>query len=217
MNLATRCRSEFDAITRARGAEYADDGAVQIFLLNRAGLTAEVQGSAREPYDVELDWGDAYDGSLFASCSCPRYADGHLCKHLWAAILAVDAQDKDHLVPGRRSLDVLFADTDDDDATITSTNTMALMTMTRTRTTTMASSRPQRLFGISAIRVPLRCPGRPSHPSRSVGKRPSRRSTTACCRVHPTIRGTISSDGTASPGTCSMLGAACPKVSSSST
>ncbi len=115
MNLATRCRSEFDAITRARGVEYADNGAVQVFLLNRAGLTAEVQGSAREPYDVELDWGDAYDGSLFASCTCPRYADGHLCKHLWAAILAVDAQNKDHLVPGRRSLEVLFADDDDDD------------------------------------------------------------------------------------------------------
>jgi superfamily II DNA or RNA helicase len=115
VNLATRCRSEFDAITRARGAEYADNGAVQICLLNRAGLSAEVQGSGRAPYDVELDWSDANDGSLFASCTCPRYTDGHLCKHLWAAILAVDAQNKDNLVPGRRSLDVLFADDDDDD------------------------------------------------------------------------------------------------------
>ncbi|MHB0955222.1 MAG: DEAD/DEAH box helicase [Pirellulaceae bacterium] len=115
MNLATRCRTEFDRITRARGTEYADEGAVRIFDLDEEGLSAEVQGSAFEPYEVDLDWSDATRGALSASCSCPRFADGHLCKHIWAAILSVDAEGQDCRVPGRHSLTVQFADMDDDE------------------------------------------------------------------------------------------------------
>lgn len=43
------------------------------------------------PYDVEIsDEGD----SLTAFCGCPHFARGYLCKHLYAAILAADAQLK---------------------------------------------------------------------------------------------------------------------------
>ena len=110
MNFATRCRFEFDGITRSRGAEYADNGAVQIVDLDDEGLLADVEGSASEPYEVELDWSDAHSGTLSVSCSCPRFADGILCKHLWAAILSVDSRGQDHRVPGRHTLSIQFAD-----------------------------------------------------------------------------------------------------------
>jgi superfamily II DNA or RNA helicase len=55
-------------------------------------LEAQVSGSGYEPYDVFLDWSDAGKQSLEASCSCPRFGDIGLCKHVYATILAADNQ-----------------------------------------------------------------------------------------------------------------------------
>ncbi|MHB8974585.1 MAG: DEAD/DEAH box helicase [Pirellulaceae bacterium] len=115
MNFAARCRLEFDGITRSRGAEYADNGAVQIVDMDEEGLLADVEGSASEPYEVELDWSDALSGTMSVSCSCPRFADGILCKHLWAAILSVDSRGQDHRVPGRQTLSIQFAESNQDE------------------------------------------------------------------------------------------------------
>jgi superfamily II DNA or RNA helicase len=52
---------------------------------------------------------------LEATCSCPHYEDGFLCKHIWATILAVDASRVIDDVPEAYRLDVLREDEIDDD------------------------------------------------------------------------------------------------------
>jgi hypothetical protein len=55
---------------------------------NATGVEAGVRGS--RVYDVEIAW-DGRRLSLF--CDCPYYEDVGACKHIWATILAADAQN----------------------------------------------------------------------------------------------------------------------------
>lgn len=67
-----------------RGEEYYHKGAVREVTRRGETLQAEVEGSAYEPYrvQIELDAG----GVVSASCSCP-YDWGGLCKHIVAVLL----------------------------------------------------------------------------------------------------------------------------------
>src|SRR5690606_10632584 len=58
-------------------------------------------------YFVVLDWSDASRGDLYASCTCPRFEDGWNCKHIAAAIRAVDAIGLGKSVPGRSNLQLI--------------------------------------------------------------------------------------------------------------
>jgi len=89
--LTRSCSSSFDSATRTRGAAYYYGRCVEITNRRRTGVTALVTGSGPEPYEVDLDWTRAVDGAVDAYCTCPRYAEGTLCKHVWATILAADA------------------------------------------------------------------------------------------------------------------------------
>ncbi len=101
MALTRSCSSSFDSATRSRGAAYYYSRCVEITNRRRFGVTALVSGSGPEPYEVDLDWTRVVDGAVDAYCNCPRYAEGALCKHVWATILAADAQGlSPHIIKG---------------------------------------------------------------------------------------------------------------------
>lgn len=69
----------FDLETQGRGEEYARNGAVSIVEGGPDGVRAVVQGTQR--YHVRFV---ADKGGLTTACTCPNYAGGTNCKHLWA-------------------------------------------------------------------------------------------------------------------------------------
>jgi len=111
MALTRSCSRSFDSATRSRGTAYYYARCVEITASDSKGLFATVTGSGPEPYAVELDWSRAdREGEIDACCSCPRYAGGSLCKHIWAAILAADARGLAPHLARRPSLVVVHED-----------------------------------------------------------------------------------------------------------
>jgi len=88
MKLASALASEFDSDIRARGASYYRLGAVYIKHGNATSVAAGVRGS--RIYEVEMEW-DGRRLTLF--CDCPYFDSAGPCKHIWATILAADAQN----------------------------------------------------------------------------------------------------------------------------
>jgi superfamily II DNA or RNA helicase len=88
MKLASALSSDFNADIRARGASYYRLGAVRVKRGNATEVMAAVRGS--RVYDVEISW-DGRSLSLF--CDCPYFDTAGPCKHIWATILAADAQN----------------------------------------------------------------------------------------------------------------------------
>jgi superfamily II DNA or RNA helicase len=115
VNLTERCKAEFDSTTRARGQSYFHAGLVKVVNQYDDVLEALVAGSAPEPYAVSIDWHAVQNRELCVSCSCPRMADGVLCKHIWATLLAMDASGTSRQVSGRWSLSVYARDEDWDE------------------------------------------------------------------------------------------------------
>jgi superfamily II DNA or RNA helicase len=76
------------ASVRSKGYGYYAAGAVTVVSATTEAVRASVRGTL--PYDVEvLREGDGY----IAVCTCPYYSDrADICKHIWATILAADAE-----------------------------------------------------------------------------------------------------------------------------
>jgi superfamily II DNA or RNA helicase len=113
MKLASVLSSHFDNDVRARGASYYRLGAVRIKRGNATGVEAGVRGS--RVYDVDIAW-DGRRLTLF--CDCPYYEDVGACKHIWATILAADAQNYFTAITRLNSRDISFDemhDADDED------------------------------------------------------------------------------------------------------
>jgi superfamily II DNA or RNA helicase len=110
MKLASIISSHFDSEVRARGASYYRLGAVRIKRGNATGVEAGVRGS--RVYDVEIVW-DGRRLSLF--CDCPYYEDVGACKHIWATILAADAQNYFTAITRISPKDISFDGTADAD------------------------------------------------------------------------------------------------------
>jgi uncharacterized Zn finger protein len=87
MNLASVLDSFVNSKVRKRGVHYFRGKTVRLTACGPERAEAIVTGSME--YDVSL-WRDAQ--VLRASCSCPFSDRGEVCKHVWAAILAVDAK-----------------------------------------------------------------------------------------------------------------------------
>src|SRR5580658_6818913 len=88
LNLSTLLAPQFTRNVRRRGEEYYWCDQVRIERASESELHARVRGS--QTYDVELNFGD---GILSVWCNCPYFVDnGVPCKHLWATILAAEAQ-----------------------------------------------------------------------------------------------------------------------------
>jgi uncharacterized Zn finger protein len=70
---------------RQRGQDYWDGGRVVVLKSSNTEAQAVVIGS--EEYEVDL-WRES--NALIALCTCPYFADHGPCKHIWAAVLALD-------------------------------------------------------------------------------------------------------------------------------
>ena len=74
--------------TRAKGYSYHVTGTVKIVQSTTEAIVAEVRGT--ETYTVNI----VREGEGFvSSCECPFFLDRHdVCKHIWAVVLAADAE-----------------------------------------------------------------------------------------------------------------------------
>ncbi len=87
MSLASTLAPFIHTKIRKRGVHYFHGGRVRLIACTAEQAQAVVSGSS--PYQVDLI---REDKSLRSSCSCPFSERGEICKHVWAAILAVDAK-----------------------------------------------------------------------------------------------------------------------------
>jgi len=92
VSIAEAFVSSFSPRTISRGRAYFNAGRVQIRHVDDLSLTAKVSGSRRTPYSVEIDWCSAAAGEVVATCTCPHYEGGYLCKHIWATLLEIDRE-----------------------------------------------------------------------------------------------------------------------------
>lgn len=91
MSLARRTRRAFSDRVRRRGEGYARSGSIELVSVGDDEIVAGVQGSESEPYRVRgARSGGRKRPRLGVSCTCPYFADGEPCKHVWALILTVD-------------------------------------------------------------------------------------------------------------------------------
>jgi superfamily II DNA or RNA helicase len=86
MNLSQRLAGNFSGTVRHRGQSYFWQGRVRIRDGSESDVAANVRGS--QNYEVSLVWGD---GVLSANCDCLYFDSDGPCKHLWATILAAEA------------------------------------------------------------------------------------------------------------------------------
>ncbi len=93
MSVAPRVQHAFRSPIRQRGRAYQRGGFVALDEVRRERVTADVLGSAPIPYRVELrPIAEARRTGLGASCTCPHFARGEACKHVFATILELDAE-----------------------------------------------------------------------------------------------------------------------------
>ncbi|TVS20616.1 MAG: helicase SNF2 [Planctomycetaceae bacterium] len=85
-------RYAFDQVTRLRGEDYFRRGRVLRVTADSASVDAVVFGSSNSVYRVTIDVQEMSAGSIVARCTCPRYVNGHLCKHIWATLCEVQRQ-----------------------------------------------------------------------------------------------------------------------------
>jgi superfamily II DNA or RNA helicase len=85
-NLSRRLARYFSGTVRHRGQSYFWQGRVRIRDGSESDIAATVRGS--QNYAVELN---LQDGVLSASCECLYFDSDGPCKHLWATILAAEA------------------------------------------------------------------------------------------------------------------------------
>ncbi len=87
--LAQRFQSRFDSSTRSRGRQYFFDELVALENCTDTRIDSDVFNDAGDRYAVSvvLNTDGTWNG---AACSCPRFADGYLCKHIWATLLEAD-------------------------------------------------------------------------------------------------------------------------------
>lgn len=90
-NLISNFLSDVDRRIYARGVKYHRDGKVEKLRKRENHYTAQVMGSDWEPYTVDILMGDG-DVVRDWNCTCP-YDGGDVCKHVVAALLAIDESD----------------------------------------------------------------------------------------------------------------------------
>src|SRR5215212_5660903 len=88
MSLKSRFASQFNPRIRDRGLAYFRSGAVKILEHSDFYLLAQVKGNL--DYSVQLS---LTLNSLDVACTCPYFADGEDCKHIWATILTADSKN----------------------------------------------------------------------------------------------------------------------------
>ena len=81
----------FPTLIRGRGRTCFIDGCIEKVSLQRGGLQAVVTDS--KIYGTQMKWelGNRQQ-TVSVHCSCPEFAAEGPCKHLWATLLAVEAE-----------------------------------------------------------------------------------------------------------------------------
>ena len=88
MSLKSRFAPQFNPKIRDRGVAYFRAGAVTILEHSDHYVMARVRG--KYDYFVELSLNL---NSLDVACTCPYFAGGEDCKHIWATMLAADSKN----------------------------------------------------------------------------------------------------------------------------
>jgi superfamily II DNA or RNA helicase len=102
MRLSESIGQQISDGARHRGASYFRSGAVRSLSIENGVVQALVRGGTS--YTVWLETGDAL---IRASCTCPYFIDhADICKHIFAVILAAEAQSVTLVAPGVRPEDV---------------------------------------------------------------------------------------------------------------
>lgn len=105
MSLSNRCVRQFDKKDWANGQDYFQRGAVQIVDDDSNFLEAEVQGSGDYFYSVIIDWSHVqWRRTLSVQCTCPRFEDYAICKHVAATLFAAEQQGYGQKIPGTEPL-----------------------------------------------------------------------------------------------------------------
>jgi superfamily II DNA or RNA helicase len=104
MRLSHVLGSQISANSRSRGDSYFRSGAVHSLTVENGIITATVRGT--ESYAVSIEPDRAL---LRASCTCPYFSGGFdICKHIWAVILAAEAQSIPLTPPGVNAADIVL-------------------------------------------------------------------------------------------------------------
>ena len=90
MSFVARCVEEFDSRIRIQGERLFQQGRVATLVVSDELAKFVVQDNG-DDQNVVLDWGFSRE-QLAVCCTCGYYKSSGLCKHIWAAILAADAQ-----------------------------------------------------------------------------------------------------------------------------
>ena len=88
MPIPPELAATFPSDTRDRGRQYYHRGVARIVSVDENGIIATVRGA--EVYHVQLTQ-DPH-GQFAHACSCPAWGNYGVCKHVWATLLAADAQ-----------------------------------------------------------------------------------------------------------------------------
>ncbi len=112
MSLLLESSYAFDAVSRQRGNEYYRGGKVHLRpSSDSTEVIAMVAGKSQPFYKVTLDLHELPGGAIVAKCSCPRYAKGDFCKHIWATMCEIQRRG---LVADRHIADDLILLHEDD-------------------------------------------------------------------------------------------------------
>jgi len=88
MTLASQLARQVDPTIQQRGRKYFFDGAVRIVEGGPDAVKARVRGTSNYTVRLKRD-----KDILRVECTCPYFEDNLLtCKHVWATVLAADAQ-----------------------------------------------------------------------------------------------------------------------------
>ncbi|WP_156921464.1 DEAD/DEAH box helicase [Desulfovibrio inopinatus] len=102
---ANSLKDQFAFETQMRGVTYFKAGKVTLLRADDESIDAVVKGT--QPYIVKVVHGNSNavgrNDDLHVSCSCPHFARGYLCKHLFATLLAAGENKAIQTSPRTRS------------------------------------------------------------------------------------------------------------------
>ncbi len=98
--LEQRCVRQFPRVALIRGRQYFQAGHVSDATQMGDVFSLTVHGRG-ERYDIWIDFSQTgKTGAVEVRCSCPFYAQGGLCKHLWASVIKLERSGLSEKVPG---------------------------------------------------------------------------------------------------------------------
>jgi len=105
--LEQRCVRQFARVALVQGRHYFRSGHVSDATQTASAFSLTVMGR-NDRYDIWIDFSQAgTKGILEARCTCSFYAQGGLCKHLWASVIKLERSGLSGKVAGTGPLRVM--------------------------------------------------------------------------------------------------------------